>query len=123
MNQILLIAIGGALGAVLRYSMVIGMDSFLTIKFPYGTLLVNILGSFIIGSIYAAFAQNTALETWVKPLLIIGILGGFTTFSSYSFELFTLIKENEIIKAISYMVLSNVMAVGATFMGYKVFAS
>jgi CrcB protein len=122
MNQFILIAIGGAVGAVLRYSMVIGIHTFLSVKFPYGTLLVNILGSFMIGSIYAAFAHNTALETWVKPLLIIGILGGFTTFSSYSFELLTLLKENEFLKAFSYLLLSNVMAIGAAFMGYKVFA-
>ena len=123
MNQILLIAIGGALGAVLRYTMVSSINLFFPLQFPTGTFLVNIVGSFLIGSLYAAFAHNTALEIWVKPLLIIGILGGFTTFSSYSFELLTLLKDNEILKAISYMLLSNVIAVGATFIGYKVFAS
>lgn len=123
MNQIILIAIGGALGAVLRHSMVIGIQTFLTVKFPYGTLFVNVLGCFIIGGIYAAFSQNNALETWVKPLLIIGILGGFTTFSSYSYELLTLLKEKEFMKAISYLLLSNVLALGASFFGYKVFAS
>lgn len=121
MNQILWIAIGGAVGAVLRYLMVMGVANLFPFDFPLPTLLVNIIGSFAIGAIFAAFNGTANFLETIKPLVIIGLLGGFTTFSSYSMETIILFQKSEIVKAFSYIILSNIVGISAAWIGFKIF--
>jgi CrcB protein len=121
MNQILWIAIGGAIGAVLRYLMVMGVANLFPFDFPLPTLLVNVIGSFAIGAIFAACSGVNNFMDTIKPFVIIGLLGGFTTFSSYSMETIILIQKSEIFRAFSYIILSNVVGISAAWIGFKIF--
>lgn len=99
------IALGGALGASLRYALG------LVVAFPYGTLSVNILGSFLMGLAYIAFAQTGSL------FLMAGVLGGFTTFSSFSLDVLKLIEMGRIAPALGYVVVSVGLSLLAVFLG------
>ncbi len=123
MNQILWIALGGALGAVLRYLMVAGVSYIFPYSFPNGTLVVNVLGCFAIGAVFALFAGSIQFQTQIRPFLVIGILGGFTTFSSYAMELTDLFRAEQFSKVMLYFLLSNVLGFAAAWFGYKAFAA
>ncbi len=123
MNQIFWIALGGAMGAVLRYLLGSGINTLLPLDFPLGTLLVNVLGCFAIGAVFAALGSNQNFETTLRPFFVIGILGGFTTFSSYSMEIITLLQNKEAMKAFSYFFLSNALGFAAAWFGYKLFTA
>ena len=92
--EILGIAMGGALGSVLRFAAHSGFKVWLGSAFPFGTIAVNLLGSFLIGLCAAGFDKN-----WpeIRPLVITGFLGGFTTFSAFSLENFMLFREGRIV--------------------------
>lgn len=121
MNQILWIALGGAIGAVLRYAVSLGITNFWPIEFPMATLIVNILGCFAIGSIFAAFGNQANFQETIRPFFIIGVLGGFTTFSSFAFETLDLLKSSHAFKAFTYVALSNFLGILAAYMGFKLF--
>jgi len=88
-----LVAIGGAIGAVLRYA-VLGLVQTGNTVFPWGTLVVNVTGSFLIGLLWAFFDQG-AISPNMRIFLFIGVLGGFTTFSAFSLETMNLIRDSE----------------------------
>jgi len=123
MNQILWIALGGAIGAVLRYMMVMGTTWLLPVSFPFGTLLVNVLGCFLIGLVFALFSGSVIFQDTLRPFLVIGILGGFTTFSGYAVELTYLVQSKQVFYALLYVALSNVLGFVAAWYGYKAFAA
>jgi len=112
-----LIALGGATGSVLRYWMSNGVHFFLDRGFPYGTLVVNILGSFIIGSLYVLLYERLDVSPEWRALLIIGILGGFTTFSSFSVETMNLIEAGAQFKAGMNIILSLSLCISACWVG------
>lgn len=118
MKQLAFVAIGGMIGASLRYLISLLTKSFYEGDFPFATLFINVLGCFFIGLIYSNFNQNNSFE-WIKPLLITGVLGGFTTFSAFSFEGIQLFQSQKLMAAITYIVLSNslglIAAYGGTF--------
>lgn len=100
METILLVGLGSAVGGICRYLLSMTVHAFLGKSFPYGTLTVNALGSFLIGFLfillldrYASFAEE------LRALLVIGFLGGFTTFSSFSMETINLFENGEIMLA------------------------
>ena len=99
MTQLLSIAAGGAIGALLRFWFSSGAHYLLGKGFPYGTLLVNVLGSFIIGAVYVFMVERGQLSEDWRAFLIIGLLGAFTTFSTFSFETINLIEAGEMLKA------------------------
>jgi fluoride exporter len=99
MIHILSIAAGGALGALLRFWFSSGAHYVMGEDFPYGTLLVNVLGSFIIGAVYVFMVERGELSEDWRAFLVIGLLGAFTTFSTFSFETINLIETGEMIKA------------------------
>jgi fluoride exporter len=107
MTPVFLVAIGGALGSVLRYL------TGLAVGFPYGTLTVNIIGSFLIGVLWVALS----LRTETHPLLITGILGGFTTFSAFSLDTLRLIEDGRILHAGLYVTGSVVLSLFACAAG------
>ena len=99
MLNLLSIAVGGAVGALLRYAMSSGVHLWLGRDFPYGTLFVNVLGSLLMGLLYVVLIERTgAAEVW-RAGLIVGLLGAFTTFSTFSIESLTLVENGEPLKA------------------------
>lgn len=110
----LLIFVGGGTGAVLRY-LVSGLFSA-----PYGTLAVNIIGSLLLGALLALSVKLKFAEISpnLLPLLAIGLLGGFTTFSTFSMDVVNLLNGGQAQKAVIYMLASLVFSVGAAYIGY-----
>jgi CrcB protein len=117
MNQILAIAVGGAAGSVMRYWVSTGVHACLGRGFPYGTLAVNVLGSLVMGFLFVIFTERLASESVWRAALLVGVLGGFTTFSSFSIETFNLLQGGEWLKAGTNMLASLVLCVTATGVG------
>lgn len=110
MNQILLIGIGSALGGVSRYLFSTGVYNLVGKNFPYGTLAVNTIGSFLAGFLATLLLERVeTLATPLRALLIIGFLGGFTTFSSFAVETINLFESGEILRALLNIVISLVV--------------
>ena len=120
MSQVLAIAGGGALGALLRYWVSTGVHLFVGRDFPYGTLVVNVLGSLLMGFLYIWLLERTLGGAAVRAFLLIGLLGAFTTFSTFSIETLNLVESGEFIKALVNTLLSVVLCVGAAALGVMV---
>ncbi len=99
----LIVGIGGFIGAVLRFSLHTAVPAD---KFPWGTLAVNIIGSFILGYMFFAYAFNGGLSNEWRAFLGIGILGAFTTMSTFSFETMELFQNNETASAMTNILLN-----------------
>ncbi len=117
MNQLLAIAAGGALGSVARYGMSVSIYAMLGRTFPYGTLAVNVLGCLLMGFLTVLFLERLSVDGIWRAAILIGVLGGFTTFSSFSIETFNLIESGELVKAGLNMALSLVLCIMATWLG------
>ncbi len=117
MKTILAIALGGALGSILRYGTYIGAGKLLGINFPWGTLIVNIAGSFLIGALTGIFALTWQPSEEMKLFLITGFLGGFTTFSAFSLDFANLWNGGATTTAILYVVVSVTVSIVALFAG------
>lgn len=114
MLNILFIAAGGALGSVARYSMGRLVTQQMPHGFPWGTLAVNVLGSFLIGLCVHFLPRDSHL----KLLIVTGFLGGFTTFSAFSIESLTLLKSNPVY-GVLYIGMSVILSLGAVYFGAK----
>lgn len=90
MNMIVLVALGGAVGSIARYLMASRIQSVTGWNFPLGTVLVNILGCFLIGILYVLLVARPDPRHELRALLMTGVMGGFTTFSSFSLETVTM---------------------------------
>lgn len=99
MTQLLYIAAGGATGAILRYWMSLGIHAWMGRGFPYGTLAVNLLGSFLMGLAYVFMIERMDVSPEWRGAIIIGLLGAFTTFSTFSIETLNLLEAGEQLKA------------------------
>ncbi|MGD2074738.1 MAG: fluoride efflux transporter CrcB [Gammaproteobacteria bacterium] len=117
MSELLAIAGGGAVGALLRYWVSAATYGLTGTGFPYGTLAVNVLGSLIMGFMYAWLLERTLGDTAVRAFLLIGLLGAFTTFSTFSIETLNLIENAELMKAVTNTLLSVILCVGAAALG------
>lgn len=108
------IAIAGALGALLRYAVV----SMVGVRFfPFGTLCVNVLGSFLMGLAYVVIVEKALTNPDLKPLLMTGALGAFTTFSAFSLETWDLFEKGEVMLALLYVIASVILSIGALWLG------
>lgn len=117
MTQTLAIAAGGAIGALLRFWASNGVYALLGRGFPYGTLVVNVLGSLAMGYLYIVMIERAALAPEWRAFALVGLLGAFTTFSTFSIETLTLIEQASYAKALTNMVVSVFACVGAAFVG------
>ena len=95
---ILMVAVGGAVGAVARYGLSGWVQGFPTTSFPLGTLVVNVLGSFLLGFVFYLL-EALALSAETRSMVTIGFLGSFTTFSTFSFETVALLQEGQWLRA------------------------
>lgn len=116
MKILLLIGTGSFIGGVLRYLISFPLLHKYPHGYPWGTLLVNILGCFVIGLLYGYAERWNFPKEW-RLFLATGILGGFTTFSSFSNETVTLFNNGYYIYAVSYVLTSVVIGIAATFLG------
>ena len=116
MYKLLSIAAGGAIGAVLRYGVAGVVQNYMVSMYPWGTLAVNLIGSFFAGLLWA-LAEYTYLPPQLKTFMFIGILGGFTTFSTYMLETFHLMREGEYYFALGNILLSNLLGIVLVFSG------
>ena len=115
MNQVLLVAFGGALGSVARYGVGVAAARWLGLAFPWGTLLVNVIGGIAMGLL----AARTHPDNENLRLLIgVGVLGGFTTFSTFSLETVRLGAQQPLL-ALAYVLASVVLAVGGCWAGFS----
>jgi CrcB protein len=110
---ILAVAAGGAIGSVARYLVGIGSGRLFGINFPWGTLIINVTGSFLIGLFIGLFAIRWDASQTVRIFLTVGICGGYTTFSTFSLDTFYLMERGQAVAAGAYMVGSVVLSVGA----------
>lgn len=117
MKTILWVAAGGACGAVLRYCVQVLTSG---AEFPWGTLLVNIAGCLAIGLAIGAFAGATWFEDVGRPLLVTGLLGGFTTFSAFSVDTVLLWEQGRAASAVAYVFSSVACCLVAAALGYRV---
>ncbi len=114
----LIVFLGGGVGAALRHGVNIGAARLLGHAFPYGTLLINVSGSFIMGLIAAYFAfKGDASQHW-RLFLTTGILGGFTTFSAFSLDAALLYERGEVGMAALYVAASVALSIAGLFAGF-----
>jgi fluoride exporter len=117
MSQVIAIAVGGAFGSVLRYGLSTWVHTLVGRGFPYGTLAVNVLGCLVMGVLFVLLVERMGESAVWRAGLLIGVLGGFTTFSTFSIETFNLIEQGAMAKAAGNMAASLVLCVGATWLG------
>ncbi|WP_300496798.1 fluoride efflux transporter CrcB [uncultured Methylophaga sp.] len=117
MLQLFAIAVGGAVGAILRFAMSNGVYKLFGRDFPFGTLAVNVLGSLLIGVLFILLIEKLAVAAEWRAGLLVGLLGAFTTFSTFSLETFTLMENGAFIKAGLNVFLSVVLCLAATWLG------
>ncbi len=118
MTNYLLVAAGSALGGVIRYWLSNYVYNWLPAIFPFGTLTVNFLGSFIIGILIFGFDDRGLISAEVRLLLTVGFCGGFTTFSTFSLETVNLIRNSEYLLAALNIIASVALTLAATFLAY-----
>jgi CrcB protein len=121
MRALLFVGIGGGLGSIFRYVISLVIGKHIPVVFPLGTLVVNISGCFLIGIFYALAARHSGFNADWRLFLITGICGGYTTFSTFSYDGFILLKEGNGLSFILYAIGSVVLGLIATFAGVALF--
>jgi len=115
--QLIAIAVGGAVGALLRYGVSVGVAGLLGRGFPYGTLAVNVLGCLAMGILYVLLLERLALGAEWRAALLVGLLGAFTTFSTFSMETLLLVENGEQLRALGNIAATVVLCLLATWVG------
>ncbi|AIF50916.1 fluoride efflux transporter CrcB [Pelosinus sp. UFO1] len=117
MLNVLAVAVGGSIGATTRYLVSIWAAGRFGAGFPYGTLIVNVVGCFIIGAFMTATTEKFIISPYWRLIVTVGFVGGLTTFSSFSYETFKLMEDGSLALAM-YNILSNcVLGFFATWLG------
>jgi fluoride exporter len=119
LKMLLFVAMGGALGAMARYMTVRWVGHLLGTGFPYGTLTVNILGSFILGALVEAFALKWHVSQELRAMIVVGVLGAFTTFSSFSLDAVLQLERGHLGSAGIYILSSVTFSVLGLFAGLR----
>jgi len=119
----LIVFLGAGIGGALRHGVNVGAARLFGYGFPFGTLIVNILGSFLMGALAGYFAFRPGMAQHVRLFLTTGVLGGFTTFSAFSLDTALLVERHSYGAAAGYMVGSVAASVSALFFGLALFRS
>ncbi len=120
MKLVLAIALGGAIGAVGRHYVSVAMTLMLGHGFPWGTLVVNVTGSFLMGALIETMALVWSPSAEMRALLTVGVLGAFTTFSTFSLDVATLYERGATLQLAAYIVASVAVSILALFAGLRV---
>jgi CrcB protein len=120
MQKLILVGAGGFLGACLRYSITCGSTKIFGSAFPYGTLIVNVTGGIIIGIIMEASSSTNFISENMKLFLATGIMGGLTTFSTFSFETVSFLSSGSYIKAILNISLNLILSLSGVLLGKNI---
>lgn len=118
-SALLFVAIGGAAGASLRFSLSFLMVSLFGKGFPYGTLLVNIIGSFLLGLLFSVIEHGIVREMPWHPLIGVGFIGALTTFSTFSIDTLLMLQNGDWQKAILNVFLNVLVCLGAVWLGMQ----
>jgi len=116
-RSILLVGIGGFVGSIARYLVAILFSSQISSVFPFATLTVNVLGCFLIGILFALSDRGNLLSPEWRILLTTGFCGGFTTFSTFSYESMRLMQDGEYLYLAAYVFISVFVGLTATYLG------
>ena len=119
MNFILAVAAGGAVGAVARHFVISNIGTWTGHGFPWGTVAVNVAGSFILGVLAQVMAQVWSPSQELRGFLVVGVLGAFTTFSTFSLDTALLYERGSLGPVFAYVAGSVVLSVGALFLGLR----
>jgi fluoride exporter len=117
MKEFLVVFLGGGVGSALRYWLSGSVYRFVQPTFPYGTLVVNISGCFLIGFLMAVFEERFVVQPLLRLFLTLGILGGFTTFSTFSYETVELLREGSMLSGLLNVLFSLGGCLTATLVG------
>jgi fluoride exporter len=120
MLKLILIFVGSGLGGILRYAVQGWVQRLVDVSFPLGTLAVNVAGCFIIGVLAAAFSGPILIREEYRIGLTVGIIGGFTTFSTFGLETFNLANEGQLRLALANVVASCLLGFVAVLIGYRI---
>jgi fluoride exporter len=118
--RILLVAAGGAFGSVCRYALGGFVHRYTSSSFPYGTFVVNVTGCLVFGIVAALVEEKAVIGPAARTFLLIGVLGGFTTFSSFTFETFGLLRDLEVGRALVNAAGQVVVGAFAMWLGYVI---
>lgn len=117
MKALLFIAAGGAFGAVLRYGASVSIYSLFGRGFPYGTLFVNVSGSLLMGVLSVIMVERFDVGPEWRAAILVGVLGSFTTFSTFSIETLNLLEQGDMLRALANIVLSVLVCLLAVWFG------
>ena len=117
MVELLAIGLGGAVGALCRYGVTLWANSLVGINFPYSTLIINVLGSFAVGLVFILLVERNLLAPIWRSVLMVGFLGAFTTFSTFSLQALGLVEEGRHMGALGYIASSVITCILATALG------
>jgi CrcB protein len=115
LNSLLSVALGGAIGASARYLTNVGATRLMGISFPWGTVTVNVVGSFLMGVLVVVLAEKGGMR--FAPFLMTGVLGGYTTFSAFSLDAVALYERGQLATAGLYVLASVILSILALFAG------
>jgi len=118
MSNLILIALFGAIGSLFRFVLIQVTPKITYINFPIGTVIVNLIGSFLIGIVVSLF-EKQLLSNELRSFIVFGFLGGFTTFSAFTYEIFNLLKIGNYLNLFIYLLLSIVVSLALFYVGYK----
>jgi CrcB protein len=113
-----LVALGGALGALARYALGGWIHRSLGSAFPIGTLTINVLGCFAIGGVLYLTVDRPALSAEARLFVAVGVLGGFTTFSTFGYETFEMLRDGSVVPALANVALSGLLGLLAVWLGH-----
>ena len=118
MSNLFLVALFGAIGSLSRFILIQATPKLVYLNFPIGTILVNLIGSFFIGVVASLF-EKQILSNEFRSVIIFGFLGGFTTFSAFTYEVFNLLKAGDYLNLFIYLFLSIIVSLILFYVGYK----
>lgn len=116
-QPLLWIGLAGAVGAVLRYLLTQGVMNAFGRGFPFGTLVVNVLGSFMVGVLFVVFWERAEAGELLRLVLIVGLLGSLTTFSAFSLDTWILVQHGAFLKAGANILANVAICLAATWLG------
>ena len=119
-THIALLALAGAVGTLLRAGCTTLATKLLGVGFPWGTLAVNVAGSLAFGLLVGLARTRGTITVGLETILLIGLMGGFTTFSSYAFQSMEMLTGGRAVQAVAYVVVTNVAALVAVWLGLRI---